>query len=65
MASNSARKIATNNAWTSSHFDLVNLAIRKDGGQGFTVERLRQRAEADGLSLNAWIIGAIREKLQF
>lgn len=64
MASNSPRKIATNNAWTSSHFDRVNLAIRKDGGQGFTVEQIRRRADADGLSLNAWIVGAIREKLQ-
>lgn len=39
------------------------IRARNDGGDGFTPEQLEEAAEAAGMSVNAWIIEAIRDKL--
>ena len=59
----SKRKIATNNAWTSKHFDRISLAIKKEGSGGVTLEAIRDAAAAEGVSVNAWILEAIRRRL--
>lgn len=37
--------------------------VRTDGAGGFTPAELEQAAEAAGMSVNAWIIQAIKDKL--
>ena len=49
--------------YNAANYDKLALRIRKDGGDGFTPEQLRAAAAADGLSLNAWIVEAIRDKI--
>ena len=40
-----------------------SLRIRVDGGDGFTPEQLEATADACGMSINAWILEAIRDKI--
>ena len=40
-----------------------SLRIRVDGGDGFTPEQLESTADACGMSINAWILEAIRDKI--
>ena len=40
-----------------------SLRIRVDGGDGFTTDQLEAASKAAGLSVNAWVIDAIRDKL--
>ncbi len=49
------------NAYEAKAYDKITLRIRKDGGDGFTIDQLR--AAANGESLNGWIIDAIRDKI--
>ena len=44
-------------------YDDIKIRIRKDGGYGFTVSELRDAAESAGESMSAFIIQAIRERL--
>ena len=37
--------------------------VRQDGNDGFTPAQLEAAAERAGMSVNAWIIEAIRDKL--
>ena len=39
------------------------IRIRQDGGDGMTPEQVEAAAAASKLSVNAWIIDAIRDKL--
>ena len=39
------------------------LRVRRDGGEGFTFDQVERAAKRDGLSVNAWILDAIRESL--
>ena len=40
-----------------------SLRIRVDGGDGFTPEQLEATADDCGMSINAWILEAIRDKI--
>ena len=40
-----------------------SLRIRSDGGDGFTPDQLEATAAANGQSVNAWLLDAIRDKL--
>lgn len=40
-----------------------SLRIRVDGGDGFTPGQLEATADACGMSINAWILEAIRDKI--
>jgi len=37
--------------------------VRQDGADGVTVDQIKHAAARDNMSVNAWIIEAIREKL--
>lgn len=39
------------------------LRVRQDGADGFTVDQIKAAAARDNMSVNAWIIEAIRDKL--
>lgn len=42
----------------------VMLRIRYDGRGGYTPEQLEARAAASGESVNAWILEAIRQRME-
>ena len=39
------------------------LRVRQDGADGLTVDQIKQAADRDNMSVNAWIIEAIKDKL--
>ena len=55
---NSEARIKSNNKWTNAHYDRINLAVPK--GRKAEIQAL---AEAEGQSVNGFIIAAIDEKL--
>ena len=55
---NSEARIKSNNKWTNAHYDRINLAVPK--GRKAEIQTL---AEAEGQSVNGFIIAAIDEKL--
>lgn len=50
-------------AYNKEKYASITFRIKRDGSNGFTQEDLRQAAECDGMSLNAWIVGLIRDNL--
>ena len=44
-------------------YNRILLRIRQDGGDDITVEQIKAAAAASGLSVNAWLIEAIKDKL--
>lgn len=60
MQSESQKKATQN--FERRAYDKVLLRIRKDGD--LTRENIAQAAEACGMSLNAFILEAVREKIQ-
>jgi predicted HicB family RNase H-like nuclease len=59
----SAKKKDRRIAWQEKTTERVILQVRRDGLNGFTKEDLRRAAEDAGLSVNAWILEAIRDKM--
>ena len=49
--------------WEQANAEKITIKIRKDGSYGFTKEDVKSAAERDGMSLNAWIVGLIRDNL--
>lgn len=58
-----ARQRETRNRYNATTYTAVTIRVRQDGGDGVTVDQIRQAAEADGVSLNSWLLGAIRDRL--
>lgn len=44
-------------------YDLVSFRLRRSGADGVTRDTIKQAADAAGMSVNAWIIQAIKDKL--
>ena len=44
-------------------YDKILMRIRKDGEDGVTADQIRRAAERDGMSVNAWLLEAVRDKL--
>ena len=44
-------------------YSKLMLRIRQDGSDGMIKDDISRAAERDGLSVNAWILDAIRDKL--
>ncbi len=44
-------------------YSKMTFRIRSDGSDGFTPEQIKHAADQAGLSVNAWILEAIRDKL--
>lgn len=49
--------------YESKTYDKTYLRIRRNGQDGVTLDEVKQAAEAAGMSVNAWIIQAIKDKL--
>lgn len=56
---NSAAKIAANNRYSDKNYDRINLAVPK--GQK---DIIKKYADSIGLSINAFIISAVSEKMK-
>lgn len=55
-------KLQTNAKYLEK-LDRITCRIRADGSDGLTKDQIRAAAEREGLSVNAFIIYAIRDKL--
>ena len=50
-------------AYNKRNCQAITFRVKLDGSDGVTKETISQAAERDGMSVNAWIIDAIRDKL--
>ena len=51
------------NAYNAKAYINFTVRIKADGSDGITPEAIRHAAEQAGLSVNAWTLEAIRDKL--
>ena len=51
-----------NNKWNAKTYDRVNLVLKKDASP--TKDEVQAAADAEGVSLNAYIVDAISQKMQ-
>lgn len=49
--------------WEQANTDKITIKIRQDGSQGVTKAAIQAAAQRSGLSVNAWILDAIKEAL--
>ena len=54
---------ASINRYNAANYEKLTVRVRKDGGDGITLEQLKAAAERDGQSVNAWVLDAIRDKI--
>ncbi|MBQ5928036.1 MAG: hypothetical protein IIW96_02545 [Oscillibacter sp.] len=54
---------AVKTAYNKRNYQAITFRVKLDGSDGVTKETISQAAERDGMSVNAWIIEAIRDKL--
>lgn len=52
------------NARYNAKFQLIPFRVKEDGSDGFTRQDLIEAAEAAGMSMNAFIIDAILERMR-
>lgn len=58
------KKTVNKEKYNAKTYDRFNFRIRKDGEDGITLEDIRRGAEATGESVNAFIIQALKDRLQ-
>ena len=67
MAADKAERNRQNAAsrarYEAKAYSKLMLRIRQDGSDGMIKDDISRAAERDGLSVNAWILDAIRDKL--
>lgn len=49
--------------WDAANCDKITIKLNKGSGKDPSKDAIRAAAQRDGLSVNAWIIEAIRDKL--
>ena len=54
---------AVKTAYNKRNYQAITFRVKLDGSDGVTRASIAQAAERDGMSVNAWIIEAIRDKL--
>jgi predicted HicB family RNase H-like nuclease len=59
MGKNSAAKIAANNRYDRKTYDRFNFRVRKE-----EAEQIKAAAAAAGVSVNSFILEAVREKIE-
>lgn len=62
MATSEAQKKAAAK-WDAANCDKITIKLNRGSGGAPTKEQIRAAAERDGVSVNAWIIAAIKDKL--
>lgn len=54
---------AVKTAYNKRNYQAITFRIKRDGADGFTKEQMEAAADASGMSINAWILEAIRDKI--
>lgn len=54
---------AARNKYNEKAYEKVMIRIRTDGSDEVSAEAIKAAASRDGMSVNAWILDAIRDKL--
>jgi predicted HicB family RNase H-like nuclease len=54
---------AVKSAYNRRNYQAITFRVKLDGSDGVTKDSITRAAERDGLSVNAWILEAIRDKL--
>lgn len=62
-AERNRQKAPAKNRYNAKTYKIVAFRLRQDGSDGITPDTIKQAAEAAGMSVNAWIIQAIKDKL--
>ena len=57
------RVAATRNKYNARTYENITFRARVDGSDGVSRDAIKAAADAFGLSVNAWIIEAIKDKL--
>lgn len=57
------RTAPARNLYNATTYQAITFRLRRDGSDGFTTEQIKHAADQAGLSVNAWILEAIRDKL--
>lgn len=60
-SNNSHAKAA--NAYNAKNYSAFTVRIKHDGSDGFTLGDLRQAAQREGMSFNAFVVGLIRDNI--
>lgn len=62
MAQTEAQRRASEK-WEAANCDRITIKLNKGSGKDPSKEQIRVAAARDGMSVNAWIIEAIKDKL--
>ena len=58
------RRVAdTRNKYNARTYDNITFRVKLDGSDGVSREAIKAAADAEGQSVNQWIIEAIKDKL--
>ena len=58
------RRVAdTRNKYNARTYDNITFRVKLDGSDGISREAIKAAADAEGQSVNQWIIEAIKDKL--
>ena len=49
--------------YNAANYGKLTIRIRKDGGDGFTLDQLKTAAARDGLSVNGFCVYCLRDKI--
>ncbi len=57
------RTAPARNLYNAKTYDNITFRIRLDGSDGISRDQIKARAAAAGISVNQWIIEAIKDKI--
>ena len=57
------RTTTNKNKYNAKTYDGTYIRLKKDGSDGYTMDEVKAAAEAEGKSVNAFVVEAIREKM--
>ena len=62
-AARNRQNAKSRNAYNAKTYDNITFRVKLDGSDGVSRDAIKAAADADGQSVNAWIIEAIKDKL--
>ena len=57
------RTAPARNLYNAKTYDNITFRVRLDGSDGISRDQIKARAAAAGISVNQWIIDAIKDKI--
>lgn len=62
-AERNRRTAPARNLYNAKTYDNITFRVRLDGSDGISRDQIKARAAAAGISVNQWIIEAIKDKI--